>query len=279
MKSPRNKTIVNTETELTDPNIINGDCFTWFEQLPPADLLFLDPPYNMNKTFGTNKFNQRSVADYTTYLDSILTKVKLKPTASIYICGDWLSSISIHTAVSKYFIVRNRITWARDKGRGAKTNWKQGHEDIWFCTVSDQYTFNVDQVKLRRKVLAPYTENGKPKDHDGQFRDTHPSNCWTDLTVPFWSMSENTDHPTQKPEKLLAKIILASSNPGDLVFDPFLGSGTSIVVANKLNRKYIGIEIDPNWCLIAQKRLKMGGKIQGYEDGVFWERNAKIANN
>lgn len=90
-------------------------------------------------------------------------------------------------------------------------------------------------------------------------------------------MKENTEHPTQKPEKLLAKILLASSNENDTVFDPFLGSGTTSVVAEKLNRKHVGIEIDEQYCLIAQKRLQQAKKdkrIQGYTDGVFWERNA-----
>jgi len=90
-------------------------------------------------------------------------------------------------------------------------------------------------------------------------------------------MPENTDHPTQKPEKLLAKLILASSLPGQLVFDPFLGSGTTSVVAKKLARAYVGVEIDETYCCLAQKRLDLAEKdstIQGYTQGVFWERNA-----
>ncbi len=89
-------------------------------------------------------------------------------------------------------------------------------------------------------------------------------------------MPENTDHPTQKPEKLMAKIILASSNPGDVVLDPFLGSGTTSVVAKKLGRRYVGIEIDETYSCLAEKRLHLAESnpaIQGYEDGVFWERN------
>lgn len=92
-------------------------------------------------------------------------------------------------------------------------------------------------------------------------------------------MSENTDHPTQKPEKLLAKIILASSNEGDVILDPFLGSGTTAVVAKKLGRRYVGIEIDETYCCLAEKRLELAEKdrnIQGYSDGVFWERNTLI---
>ncbi|MGE5497424.1 MAG: DNA-methyltransferase, partial [Syntrophothermus sp.] len=209
-----------------------------------------------------------------------LLKPLLKPTASVYICGDWLSSASIYQAASKHFIVRNRITWEREKGRGAKSNWKNAGEDIWFCTMSDEYTFNLDAVKIRRRVMAPYTQEGKPKDWDktenGNYRDTHPSNIWTDITIPFWSMPENTDHPTQKSEKLLAKIILCSSNEKDFVFDPFLGSGTTTVTAKKLGRRFLGIEQNPEYCMFTEKRLLMADsnkKIQGFSDGVFWERN------
>jgi site-specific DNA-methyltransferase (adenine-specific) len=90
-------------------------------------------------------------------------------------------------------------------------------------------------------------------------------------------MPENTDHPTQKPEKLLAKIILASSQTGDMVLDPFLGSGTTSVVAKKLGRRYVGIEVDPTYCCLAEKRLALAEHdktIQGYAEGVFWERNS-----
>ena len=89
-------------------------------------------------------------------------------------------------------------------------------------------------------------------------------------------MPENTDHPTQKPEKLLAKVILASTNPGDTILDPFAGSGTAAVVAKKLGRRFVAIESDEHHCLLAKKRLEMAEtdmSIQGFADGVFWERN------
>ena len=134
---------------------------------------------------------------------------------------------------------------------------------------------------MKRRVLAPYRADGKPKDWEhesgGNFRLTCPSNFWDDISIPFWSMSENTDHPTQKAEKLYAKLILASSEVGDTVFDPFLGSGTASVVAKKLGRNYCGIEIDEDYCLLAEKRLAAvdtDRAIQGYADGVFWERNS-----
>lgn len=270
---------------------INQDLMEAIKYLPEGfvDLLFIDPPYNLTKDFNGNAFKQMSISSYTEWLESWFSKLVkvLKPHASIYICGDWQSSTSIHTILEKYFIIRNRITWEREKGRGAKANWKNSSEDIWFATVNDQYTFNIEDVKLKRKVIAPYVDNeGKAKDwsstDDGNFRLTHPSNIWTDLTVPFWSMPENTDHPTQKPEKLLAKIILASSNVGDFVLDPFLGSGTTSVVAKKLGRNYCGIEKDFEYSCLSEKRLEMAEydkSIQGYEDGVFFERNSGLARN
>lgn len=249
-----------------------------------VDLLFLDPPYNLTKTFGPVVFRERSTDDYAGWLESWFPRLMrlLTPTASVYICGDWRSSPAIYAVAVRYLKIRNRITWEREKGRGAVTNWKNCAEDIWYCTVSDTFTFNVDAVKLRRKVIAPYTdENGDPKDwvrdSDGSYRITHPSNVWTDLTVPFWSMAENTQHPTQKPEKLLAKIILASTNVGDMVFDPFAGSGTACVVARKLGRRFVGMELDEVYCCLARKRLllaEVDPTIQGYARGVFWERNS-----
>jgi len=302
-RAPRNKTITLSEKEqislssklksfnsninLTDIEnaTINQDLYQVMDYLPESfvDLMFVDPPYNLTKSFNGRKFKQMPVSEYALWIDSWLSKLIkiLKPTASVYICGDWQSASAIYEVASKYFIIQNRITWEREKGRGALSNWKNCSEDIFYCTLSKNYTFNVDSVKIKRKVLAPYTHStGEPKDWErsemGDFRLTFPSNIWTDITVPYWSMPENTDHPTQKPEKLLAKVILASSNEGDMVFDPFLGSGTTSVVAKKLKRKYCGIEIDKTYSYLAEKRLMIADNdvdIQGYEDGVFWERN------
>lgn len=268
--------------ELQD-KIVLADVFEFAQFLPDnfVDLLILDPPYNLTKNFGKADFKKSDIDNYSKYVDRFLSILipTLKETATVYLCGDWYSSTSLHAIALKHFHVHNRITWQREKGRGAKKNWKNAHEDIWFCTKSNDFTFNVDKVKTRRRVIAPYREEGKPKDwvetQNGNFRDTHPSNFWDDLTIPYWSMSENTVHPTQKPEKLIAKLILASSNEGDFVFDPFVGSGTSCVVAKKLKRKYLGIDVDEDYACISQKRLDAveGGSIQGYADGVFWERN------
>ncbi|MBQ5544911.1 MAG: site-specific DNA-methyltransferase [Clostridia bacterium] len=302
-KAPRNKTIdtpvsagaeylarcIQVNQSLTDLSAITdktilGDTFSVCPLLPreSVDLIIADPPYNLTKSFHSSTFAKKKTADYEAYTRQWLSLVNplLKPDGSIYVCCDWETSLIIGRVLGDYFKIRNRITWQREKGRGAKANWKNGLEDIWFATKSDTYTFNLEAVKIRKKVVAPYRVDGKPKDwtetETGNYRDTCPSNFWDDITVPFWSMPENTAHPTQKPEKLIAKIILASSRRGDMVFDPFLGSGTTSVVAKKLRRHYLGVEAEEQYCVWAEQRLEMADSdttIQGYSNGVFWERN------
>jgi site-specific DNA-methyltransferase (adenine-specific) len=302
-RSPRNKTLTITPEEearfrnrlmkVTGPvtlqdiegKTINGDILRIAPFLPDEfiDLLIIDPPYNLTKNFHGTEFKECTDTAYADYLESWFVPMLrfLKKTASIYICCDWKSSPAVYQLLNKYAIIRNRITWQREKGRGANTNWKNSMEDIWFATTGKDYYFDTDAVMIKRKVIAPYRTDGAPKDWEetaeGNFRLTHPSNFWDDISVPYWSMSENTDHPTQKSEKLTAKLILASSAPGDFVFDPFLGSGTTSVTAKKLGRRYCGVEVNNEYCLWAEKRLNKAEEdrsIQGYLDGIFWERNS-----
>ena len=302
VKSERNRTIVIYDDEreslrrdivfeikpgmVFDNKTICGDLIEILRLMPDgyADLIVLDPPYNLTKDFNSVRFSAMKEKEYEDYLRSWFGLVcgKLKPSGSVYLCGDWKSTASLQRILVEFGLtIMNRITWQREKGRGSKSNWKNSMEDIWFAVKDPKnYYFDVDSVKVRRKVNAPYKVNGVAKDwektDEGNFRDTYPSNFWDDITIPFWSMPENTEHPTQKPEKLIAKLILASSKPGDVVLDPFLGSGTTSVVAKKLGRVYCGIEISEEYCLYAIKRLAMADKnvtIQGYDDGVFWERN------
>jgi site-specific DNA-methyltransferase (adenine-specific) len=304
-RSPKNKTLTLTETEyekylkkLFIPNkntpitaeqllnkTVHANLFEIIDLLPRhfADLIIIDPPYNLDKDFDGLKFKASNNKNYLDYLRSWFPKITdlLKDNGSLYICGDWKCTAALYEVMEENMTVLNRITWQREKGRGALSNWKNAMEDIWFGVKNkNNYYFDVNSVKIKRKVIAPYKVEGTPKDWQetpyGNFRLTYPSNFWDDITVPYWSMPENTEHPTQKPEKLIAKLILASCPPGGIVFDPFLGSGTTSVVAKKLGRKYSGIELNEKYCVWAEKRLEQTEKntsIQGYTDGVFWERN------
>lgn len=303
-KAPRNRTIeltkrqisalatealkINSKQKVADvlDHILWQDTFRALNFLPDqcVDLMIVDPPYNLTKVFSLKTFKAMDMRAYAQWLDKWLKKTVrlLKDDASIYICADWKTSIALAPVAGKYFVLQNRISWERDKGRGAGANWKNCLEDIWFFTKSEHYTFNLDAVKILRPVRAPYRdESGSPKDwvalEKGKFRLTAPSNVWTDIAIPFWSMPENTPHPTQKPEKLIAKLVLASSHENDVVFDPFCGSGTTAVVAKKLKRHFIGIEREKEYVAYAIKRLhnaETDQSIQGYENGVFKHRNA-----
>ncbi len=306
-RAPRNKTISLTSAEIesiskelisiTAPTskeeiinkTINNNLLEVIDLLPEnfVDLLIIDPPYNLSKNYNGLKFAAIDSKEYLDYLNMWLPKIikVLKPNGSLYICCDWKCTAQIYNALEGIMCIKNRITWQREKGRGAKNNWKNGMEDIWFAVKDENnYYFNVEAVKQKKRVLAAYKVDGVPKDweatDEGNFRLTFPSNFWDDISIPYWSMPENTDHPTQKPEKLIAKLILASCPEGGVVFDPFLGSGTTSVVAKKLGREYCGIEINREFACLAEKRLELSEKsneIQGYSEGVFWERNSQFA--
>lgn len=274
------------KTSFVDDSIINADLFDCLDYIPNGyfNLIIIDPPYNLDKDFHGKKFSSMKSDAYEDYLRSWFYKVcdKLAPNGTLYVCGDWKCSSSMQRVIEERLTVINRITWQREKGRGAKSNWKNAMEDIWFAVRNPKdYYFDVDSVMMKRKVIAPYKVNGNPKDWEetegGNFRITYPSNFWDDISIPFWSMPENTEHPTQKPEKLYAKLVLASTKLGNKIFDPFLGSGTTAVVAQKLGRSYCGVEINREYCYWTVKRLMNAidnNTIQGYEDGVFWERNS-----
>ena len=303
IRAGRNKTLTVSDNEIVslgkfirsaddikksfeDDCIINADLLECIDAIPNEyfNLIIIDPPYNLDKDFHGKKFAAMKTDDYEDYLRSWFYKVcdKLAPNGSLYMCGDWKCTSSMQRVIEERLTILNRITWQREKGRGTQNNWKNAMEDIWFAVKNTKdYYFDVESVMMKRKVVAPYKVDGKPKDWEetdsGNFRITYPSNFWDDISIPFWSMPENTDHPTQKPEKLYAKLVLASTQPGDRIFDPFSGSGTSAVVAKKLGRKFCSVEINREYCLWTVKRLvnaTTDKAIQGYANDVFWERNS-----
>lgn len=302
-KSSMNRTITLTDDERYTYNdyiddhfecntnsVICGDFTEINNQIPDGyfDLILLDPPYNISKQYGSHSFKALDDDEYYEYILKIFKRClrKLKASGTMYVCGDWKTSYIQRKALEwcehqSMCDVINRITWARDKGRGANNNWKNNIEDIYMVVKSkDNYYFDVNAVKMRKTVLAPYKDkNGNNKDWQddgkGAYRMSYPSNIWFDITVPFWSMAENTEHPTQKPEKLYAKLILASSKENDVIYEPFAGVFTGCVTAQKLNRNWVGVEQEREYCLLGQKRLvlaEINNNIQGFEDGLFKDK-------
>ena len=163
-RAPRNRTLTCTDAEiagysagllrlsgsasaesLTD-RIVNQDFCTARPFLPDGfvDLLILDPPYNLTKNYNGHIFRSKEAEEYTSWFDGVAASLipLLRPAASVYVCSDWQTSTLVFPVLDKRLHVRNRITWEREKGRGAKANWKNNTEDIWFCTVGDDYYFD-----------------------------------------------------------------------------------------------------------------------------------------
>lgn len=156
------------ETLKENPDVLNktlnGDVLKMLEFVPDnfADLIIIDPPYNLTKNFNGFKFNSRSDESFDEYLETWFPQVckKLKPNGSLYMCGDWKSTSSLQRAIEKELSILNRITWQREKGRGAKSNWKNGMEDIWFAVKNPKdYYFDVESVKMKRKSLLQTLRN------------------------------------------------------------------------------------------------------------------------
>ena len=211
-----------------------------------AALVFADPPYGDDNPWGWVPLAREVLAD----------------NGSLYVCCQWPNSHQYAQALKDCdFKVQNRITWKRTKGRGAKRNFKSVSEDIWFATKGNNYTFHVERVMDKKFVKATYkntdgTPRGWERDEKGRaFRWTHPGNVW-EYTVPFWNMPEYRKHPHQKPEALVERIVLASSEVGDLVVDPFVGSGTTAAVCKRLGRDFVGFEVDSKWVKVARERVE-----------------------
>ncbi len=244
-----------------------------------VDLFFCDPPYFITKKNDAEEpdlltgdrydwdTQWKSKEDFYEWSFKWIQLMysQLKPDGSAYVCAAWQHSGKIQELLEQAgFIILNRITWKRDKGRGAARNWKSMHEDIWYVSKNRHYTFNLDAVKVEKEVIAPYRNaDGTPKDWfvdetGKKLRLTHPGNLWTQFTIPFWSMREvksyaktkktpdNTlqKHNAQKPKDLVKMCIEASSNPGDLVVDYFIGAGTTAIAAAELGRRCIALDIN-----------------------------------
>ena len=139
---------VNSVEEIKENCTVLSDVFIALDKIKDksVDLLIVDPPYNLSKNFHGNDFKKLNGEEYSLYTRKWIEKVKpkLKDTASVYVCCDWQSALYIGTILSEYFILRNRITWQREKGRGAKANWKNSMEDIFSSAI---ILYSISKIK------------------------------------------------------------------------------------------------------------------------------------
>lgn len=244
--------------------IVLGDCMDVLRRLPDesVDLVVSSPPYNIGKEYEARKALQQYLDEQTAVLRECARA--LKPTGSIFWqVGSFSDRGTLTPLDIKFFPIlegfglrpRNRIVWVRQHGLHATRKFSARHETILWFTKSDSYTFNLDAVRVPQKWQNKKSYRGENKGEltcnpDGK----NPGDIWVFQNVKH-NHEEQTVHPAQFPEGLIARIVLAVTNPGDVVLDPFMGVGTVAVVSREHGRHYVGAELDSGYHSIAQRRL------------------------
>jgi len=255
---------INIPKKLLD-TIYLGDVLDLLSEIPDTsvDLVVSSPPYNIGKV----KNDRKPLNDYLEWQKKVLSECNrvLKPTGSIFWeVGAYVSDGGEHIPLDiKFFPIleelgmfpRNRIIWIRPHGVHAKNKFSGRHEAILWFTKSKDYKFFLDPIKVPQKYLTKKYWNGNKKgelscDPLGK----NVGDVWAFRNVRH-NHDEDTIHPTQFPEDLIERILLCTTEPSDLILDPFMGVGTTAVVAKRFNRHFCGSEINEEYVAIANQRL------------------------
>ena len=245
-----------------------GDAVSWLKSLDDAsvDLIFADPPYNIKKAEWDTFQSQKIYVEWSLKWIAEAARV-LKPNGTLYICGYSEILADVKYAASGLFLGCRWLIWHYKNKANLGNDWGRSHESIIHLRKSKKFTLNVDNIRIPYGAhtlkypshpQAETSQYGGVKNGDVVW---HPNGKGAKprdvIEIPTTSngMEEKTIHPTQKPEELMRKIILASSNEGDLVLDPFLGSGTTAVVAEQLGRKWKGCDKSKKYCKMAVERI------------------------
>lgn len=231
------------------PKLQCGDAIELFSSLQSesVDLVIADPPYNLGKDYG-NDSDKKCFNSYLKFSKKWIYEVYrvLKPTGTLYIFMGvrFISYLYQILEQENKMLFNSWITWHYTQGVGKKKGFSPRHEDILMFTKSNNFTFNLDEVRIPQKYFR------KRNNMQG----ANPGDVWQFSHVHY-SNPERENHPTQKPEALMERMILASSNKDDVVLDPFAGSGTTLRVASILQRKSIGFELNSDYVKLIQSRL------------------------
>ena len=245
-----------------------GDSLLWLDSLEPesVDMIFADPPYNLGKADWDHFESHDEYIRWSLRWIELASRV-LKPTGSLFVCGFSEILADIRRPAAPHFHKCRWLIWSYKNKANMSKDWGRSHESILHFRKSRNTTFNIDDVRVPygkhtlKYPLHPQAEssqygNGKkggnwrPHPHGAKPRDVF------EIPVVCNGMKEKTPHPTQKPEELLRRIVLSSSNEGDLVIDPFSGSGTTLVCAEQLNRRWLGCDINEDYNSWAVMRLQ-----------------------
>lgn len=248
-----------------------GDAIAWLRTLDTesVDLIFADPPYNIKKAEWDTFESQEQYVEWSLQWIQEAARV-LKPTGTLYICGFSEIIADLKLPASRLFKGCRWLIWHYKNKANLGSDWGRSHESILHFRKGRQFTFNIDDVRIPygnhtlKYPEHPQAETSQyGKGNGGKNTLWQPNPCGAkprdvmEIPTTCNGMHEKTPHPTQKPEELLCKLVLASSNVGDLVIDPFLGSGTTAVVAEQLRRRWKGCDISLEYCQWAVKRIEL----------------------
>lgn len=257
LRSIINSQPTGSRLQYEHPNgkLYQGDAIDWLSSLEDetVDLIFADPPYNIKKAHWDNFESQEQYIEWSMKWITQAARV-LKPTGSMYVCGFSEILADIKHPAMKFFHSCRWIIWHYKNKANLGTDWGRSHESLIHFRKQKKVKLNIDDIRIPygahtlkypshpQAETSQYGNNGKRKD------------IWTpnpagakpkdviDIPTTCNGMGETTPHPTQKPEELVRKFVLASSNLGEIVLDPFSGSGTSLVVAEQLGRLWLGCD-------------------------------------
>lgn len=231
--------------ELTCADVIDGLKSIGSETV---DLIVTDPPYNLLKNYGVSADNL-SFDQYLDFSRQWLLEAKriLKPTGTIYVFMGMQYISYIYQLLDRElgFLFNSWITWYYTQGIGKTKGFSPRHDDILMFTKSSKFTFNLDDIRIPQKFYRSVNN----------MRGANPGNVWEFSHVHYCNQNRQS-HPTQKPEGLIERMVLASSNIGDIVVDPFVGSGTSARVCQQLKRNFIGFDNNLDYIIMARERLQ-----------------------
>lgn len=278
---------VRSDTE--DITIYNGNCFDCLQDVADesVDLIFADPPYNIGKKFGDFVDTWQSDQDYVAWCYQWLALCiqKLKPNGSLYVMASTQAMPYLDLWLRERMTVLSRIVWHYDSsGVQAKKHFGSLYEPILFCVKDPKnYTFNAADIAIEAKTGAVRKLMDYRKKVPTPYQTTKvPGNTWYIPRVRY-RMPEYEQHPSQKPEALLERVIKASSNEGDTVLDPFAGTFTTCAVAQSLGRKAIGMEMQADYFKIGLRRLGIASHFNGELlqplDKTFVRKNGLISLN
>jgi site-specific DNA-methyltransferase (adenine-specific) len=266
--------------------LYQGDCLEWLKSLHSAtvDLVFADPPYNIKKAEWDNFESQKMYIDWSLQWIQQVSRV-LKSTGSLYICGFSEILADLKHPASRYFKKCRWLIWHYKNKANLGNNWGRSHESIIHFRKSEAASLNIDAIRIPYGAhTLKYPDH--PQAETSNFGNGKPRVNWIphpagakpkdvlDIPTTCNGMGEKTDHPTQKPEELVRKFVLASSKRGDLVLDPFSGSGTTLVVAEQLGRGWLGCDTSDEYNRWAIIRIENARRMSEREWIEYDRKNA-----